>query len=178
EKWLEHEWIYHAWHPGQSGGRNLGGPHDGRNFSTRTLELLTNRRVQPWVEHPIIEVLRKDDRTDRQGLLARLSAIDRTPWTTPEQHLEALNPIVLLDENVAGFNLLKFGDLCVALAQSEGAFPRERLFHPPYQHAFVAKDPDALRRAIAEGPQSPHHISRVRLPEGLPALDFDGAAAA
>jgi len=38
EMWLEDEFTYHTWHPGQAGEGNYVGPHDGRQLSSRALQ--------------------------------------------------------------------------------------------------------------------------------------------
>jgi hypothetical protein len=47
-KWSKTEFLYHTWHPGSDGVGNYLGPHDGKNVSTRSLELLDNQRVEPY----------------------------------------------------------------------------------------------------------------------------------
>ncbi len=58
ELWHQSEWLYHTWHPGQTGDENFAGPHDGMHLSTRALECLQSHRIQPWVENPAIKSLR------------------------------------------------------------------------------------------------------------------------
>jgi hypothetical protein len=60
EVWHQSEFLYHTWHPGQSGENNYLGPHDGRHVSTTSLEALSSHRVQPHVINPAIEQLQKD----------------------------------------------------------------------------------------------------------------------
>lgn len=58
EIWHDKEFLYHAWHPGQSGDGNYVGPHDGRLISTTALGVLDSGRIQPLVENKAIEMLR------------------------------------------------------------------------------------------------------------------------
>lgn len=58
EVWLEDEFTYHTWHPGQAGEGNYLGPHDGRHMSTTALRALLSGRVLPLVENEVIRELR------------------------------------------------------------------------------------------------------------------------
>lgn len=58
EVWLDNEFTYHTWHPGQAGDQNYLGPHDGRHLSTLALEALSTGRVMPYVENAAIRLLR------------------------------------------------------------------------------------------------------------------------
>jgi hypothetical protein len=177
EKWIDHEWTYHAWHPGQSGQRNYGGPHDGRNFSLRTLELIQNGQVAPAVENPAVAALRQPGPIDRRDLLGELASRDCVAWTNPEEHLDLLDPVVLVEENVAGYNILRFGDLFVGLAQSEGSFSRERLHQRVYAAAYVASTVAEVKQAMRDGPGSAHHVSRAAMLSAPPLPGPAGALA-
>jgi hypothetical protein len=58
EVWLDDEFTYHTWHPGQAGERDYIGPHDGRHVSARALEARLSGRTLPFVENPAIRSLR------------------------------------------------------------------------------------------------------------------------
>lgn len=59
-KWSHKEFLYHTWHPGSDGIGNYMGPHDGFNFSLRSLELLDNGRIQPYLSNKGIKL--KDEK--------------------------------------------------------------------------------------------------------------------
>lgn len=61
EKWHQTEWMYHVWHPGQSGDENFVGPQDGRNMSTTALDIIRSKRVRPLTENQFIVKLRESD---------------------------------------------------------------------------------------------------------------------
>jgi tetratricopeptide (TPR) repeat protein len=164
EHWLQDEWIYHVWHPGQAGARSYGGPHDGRNFSTRTLALRHEKRVLPWVENPVIRLLREGVTRSSSELLERLGHLDRREWMDPDRVLLPVDPLELIESNVSGYNIVRDGQTFIALAQSEGAFSREKLAARAYQHAFVATSVEAAKQAISFGRSSDAHISRVAMP--------------
>ncbi|EMS80859.1 glycosyltransferase [Desulfotignum phosphitoxidans] len=84
EVWHDSEWLYHLWHPGQSGDNNFAGPHDGRHMSQTALTARTTGRVLPLVENQAIKQLRKSENkqsinsTFLEGIL---SNIDTKKWT-------------------------------------------------------------------------------------------------
>src|SRR5262249_58204374 len=53
------QWLYHTWHPGQSGAQNYLGPHDGRDMSATALRARRTGRVLPLRENPAIRALRE-----------------------------------------------------------------------------------------------------------------------
>jgi hypothetical protein len=58
EMWLQDEFTYHTWHPGQAGERDYIGPHDGRHVSSRALEARFSGRILPFLENPAIKNMR------------------------------------------------------------------------------------------------------------------------
>lgn len=48
EVWHENEFLFHTWHPGQSGVDNFNGLHDGKQLSLLALESLISNRVEPF----------------------------------------------------------------------------------------------------------------------------------
>lgn len=61
EVWHLDEWLYHTWHPGQAGDKNIAGPHDGRHMSQTALSARRTGRIFPLVENPAIRALRLKD---------------------------------------------------------------------------------------------------------------------
>jgi hypothetical protein len=59
EVWHRSQWLYHTWHPGQSGAQNYLGPHDGRDMSATALRARRTGRVLPLRENPAIRALRE-----------------------------------------------------------------------------------------------------------------------
>lgn len=58
EIWHHNEFLYHAWHPGESGDSNFVGPHDGKLVSTTALNILRFGNVLPLVQNQAIKSLR------------------------------------------------------------------------------------------------------------------------
>ncbi|MDO8137734.1 MAG: glycosyltransferase family A protein [Candidatus Brocadiales bacterium] len=72
EIWHEDEFLYHVWHPGQAGGNNYFGPHDGKHMSTTALEVRQTGRILPLVENPAVRALRRRQTADRSRLISML----------------------------------------------------------------------------------------------------------
>lgn len=101
EVWLESEFTYHTWHPGQAGEDNYQGPHDGRQLSTTALEALASGRVMPLAENAAIASLRRGERLPEAALLDRLidgeavrrwQAVGRGDGTVSARDLAAAMP--------------------------------------------------------------------------------------
>lgn len=75
EVWLDDEFTYHTWHPGQAGEGNYVGPHDGKQLSSKALEARRTSRIFPFVENPLMQMLRQKGEcvaSDTASLLSRL----------------------------------------------------------------------------------------------------------
>lgn len=59
EVWSKEEFLYHTWHPGESGTFDHMGPHDGLNMSTTALNTLITKRIYPLKENRAIKLLRE-----------------------------------------------------------------------------------------------------------------------
>jgi hypothetical protein len=77
EIWLEDEFTYHTWHPGQAGDDNYLGPHDGRHMSTTALRALLSGRVLPLVENNAISQLRLGATSQDAVLIEKIVDFDR-----------------------------------------------------------------------------------------------------
>ncbi|HLJ10056.1 MAG TPA: glycosyltransferase, partial [Planctomycetaceae bacterium] len=81
ERWLGHEYLYHTWHPGESGFNiDFQGPSDGRGMSMRALEARDSGRVQPAQENGAIRALRENPRLVRRAALAHLESPEDEQW--------------------------------------------------------------------------------------------------
>lgn len=95
--WLEDEFMYHTWHPGTDGGQNYLGPHDGRNFSTTSMEFLVTGEVAPLHENPAIRRLRSGSTNDASAAMADLiEPIYLDHWRAGD--LIARAPVLRLNE--------------------------------------------------------------------------------
>ncbi len=83
EIWHQSEWLYHTWHPGQSGMGNYVGPSDGRNISSTALDVRRTGRVLPLRENPAIRRLRLEPEcslSPEAVLELALSEVDVEEW--------------------------------------------------------------------------------------------------
>ncbi len=149
EQWLTHEFTYHTWHPGQAGHRNFGGPHDGRNVSSRALEARDTGRVMPFVEDPAILQLRQGTTKSADELLDELMRIDRSQWANPEQFLTVQAPVQLVKSNYRGHNIVFYKDEYYGMPHDWGEFSRPRAEGGDYDE--VAGDSvEKVKRLIDE----------------------------
>lgn len=81
EVWDRNEFLYHTWHPGQSGTVDYCGPHDGLYMSTTALEAKHSGRVGPLVESPGIRAVRNGNHEPTDLRQSALSAIDPCWYT-------------------------------------------------------------------------------------------------
>ncbi|EFK08320.1 conserved hypothetical protein [delta proteobacterium NaphS2] len=93
EVWHDEEWLYHLWHPGQSGDNNYAGPHDGLHMSQTALSARRTGRVLPLVENPAINEVRLNKNESGNGIRKMLnkgvSNIDIEKWKISEESYEA-----------------------------------------------------------------------------------------
>ena len=83
EIWHQDEWLYHTWHPGQSGDNNYVGPHDGRFMSQTALSIRKTGRVLPLVENRAIRMLRLEKEkiiSEKSVLSLVLSGVNYDRW--------------------------------------------------------------------------------------------------
>ncbi len=81
ERWLDDEFLYHTWHPGESGiNFDYQGPSDGRGMASRALEARSSGAVEPALENGAIRALRLDPQADRQRALASLESTADAEW--------------------------------------------------------------------------------------------------
>lgn len=81
ERWLHDEFLYHTWHPGESGiNIDYQGPSDGLGISSRALEARESGRIEPGVENGAIRALRNDGRLDRRLAISALHSRSDAEW--------------------------------------------------------------------------------------------------
>jgi len=86
EIWHDNEWLYHVWHPGQSGDNNFAGPHDGRHMSQTALTARTTGRIFPLLENQAIKKLRlmQEDKPKLESPFETIlfANVDTKTWST------------------------------------------------------------------------------------------------
>ncbi len=150
--WHGSEFLYHTFHPGQSGGANLVGPHDGRHVSTRALLAKETGRVFPWRENRAIERLRQTDNLSFESLAADLV----NPDYLVELELERLqeNPrytswltTTLLD-SIGDYHLYAMADFYAAVPKPLGLVEfSAREIHDNY-YVIKGADEESVRRKL------------------------------
>jgi hypothetical protein len=81
ERWLTDEFLYHTWHPGESGiNIDYQGPNDGRGMATRALSVRNSGAVEPGLENGAIRALRINPQLERSAALALLESPHDAEW--------------------------------------------------------------------------------------------------
>jgi predicted O-methyltransferase YrrM len=148
EKWLSHEWLYHVWHPGESGDNNYGGPHDGRGLSLRALEARETGRILPVVENPALKKLRTGAQKNREELISILENHNRENWKISIAALNSVHPPKLIEENYSGFNIICYKGAYYGLSQREGAFDPIKVASGEYQKCYSGKSKEEVKEKI------------------------------
>jgi hypothetical protein len=126
ERWLRDEYLYHVWHPNESGiNTDYQGPHDGRGMSLRALEARVTGRAEPSLQNPWIGQTRQGRRLDVHQLLRHVAERDEPTWHTRNLPIPDEN-VFLLEADYHGFNLFRYQGHCYGLKTADGAFdPRQ-----------------------------------------------------
>jgi hypothetical protein len=122
ERWLRDEFLYHVWHPNESGiNTDYQGPDDGRGMSLRALEARANGRVEPYQENPWVQQTRRGQRLDVHQLLQLLANRDEPSWRAGRQP-PLDKSVYLLEPDYHGFNLFRHRRHWYALKIEDGFF--------------------------------------------------------
>ena len=96
EVWHLDEWLYHTWHPGQSGDKNYAGPNDGRLMSQTALSTRRTGRIFPLVENPAIRMIRLKGENSNAGLLSMVvSDANIKQWIIDDQEYKLVRYLLL-----------------------------------------------------------------------------------
>jgi hypothetical protein len=125
ERWLRDEYLYHVWHPNESGiNCDYHGPHDGLFMSLRALEARALGRIEPWLENPWIRQARAGDWPDADRLLRLLAERDEPSWRVGNQ--PPTFGVFCLEGNYRGFDLYLYQGRWFGLRPQEGYFDPRR----------------------------------------------------
>jgi hypothetical protein len=134
EIWHDTEFIYHVWHPGQAGDKNLVGPHDGQHVSTIALDAAKEGRILPLKENAAIAALRNGTAPSAVDELIDLAIdpaysevlveeqLERTPIFNRWRQLEF---IASLDQH--RYNILRLEDKYYGVPWGLGELNAEKL---------------------------------------------------
>lgn len=151
EVWLDDIVLIHTWHPSEGGGGNLGGPHDGRGIALRALEARENRRFAALQENRAITALRQNPSLGRQDVIGALESVDLKRWGMDSPGLQYLDPPVLIRENIANCNIIRFAGTYYLLPQANGAFLPDKAASGAYQHLLQDKNLERLMDQLEQG---------------------------
>lgn len=151
EVWLDDIVLIHTWHPSEGGEGNLGGPHDGRGISLRALEVRENGRSMALQENPGIAALRQDPSLGRHAVINALESVDFQRWRKDSSGLQCLDPPVLILENIANCNIIRFVGTYYLLPQADGAFLPDKAVSGAYQHLLQDKNLERLVDRLEQG---------------------------
>jgi hypothetical protein len=146
ECWRTDEYLYHTWHPNQSGiNTDYQGPHDGLFVSLRALEARAIGRVMPYVENPWIARLRHGEQLALETVLPHMVGPHEPAWRIGRQPVEA-EAVYKLERDYQGFNLFLYRGRWYALPVGAGDLePR----HMPHYHPLLdGENQDVLRRMV------------------------------
>jgi hypothetical protein len=151
ERWLSNEYLYHVWHPNQSGfNSDYQGPHDGRCMSSRALHARASGQIQPyqrnlWVGNFL------DQRLDPLGSLLRSITEKPEPsWLAGAQPTSPPDFVYWVDKNYYGYNLFIHLGEWFALPKGCGAFDPAKARRGGYRKLLRATDEETLRSQIID----------------------------
>ena len=147
ERWLRDEYLYHTWHPNQSGANSdYHGPHDGRFMSLRALVSRVDGRVLPCLENPWVGLARLGDGPGLDDLMRLLEEKEEPEWRVGCQPT-APDKAYLLERDYQGFNLYFHQGRWYGLKCQEGVFDPRRARR--YRNLLRAETQHALQHLIA-----------------------------
>lgn len=150
EIWHDTEFIYHVWHPGQAGDKNLVGPHDGQHISTIALDAAKEGRIMPLKENAAIAALRKDMAPSAVADLIDLAVDASYTEVLVEEHLEQsptfnrwrqLEFIASLDEH--RYNIIRLDDRYYGVPWNLGELNADKI-------PTISDRPDVFSGATAD----------------------------
>lgn len=149
ERWLRDEYLYHVWHPNESGvNTDYQGPHDGKFMALRALDARASFRVKPWLKNPWIARARRGRAVDLERLLAELTQRDEPTWRIGRQPLGPPDTVYWMERSFAGHNLFAHASHLYALPERYKRFDPERARRGGYRDMLEADDLDALRALV------------------------------
>jgi hypothetical protein len=149
ERWLRNEYLYHVWHPNESGvNTDYQGPHDGKFMSLRALDARASFRVRPWRLNPWIALARRGRRVGLEVLLPELAERDEPSWRIGRQPVGPSSQIYWMERSFAGHNLFAHAGMLYALPERHKRFDPARARRGGYRDLLQATDLDALRELV------------------------------
>ena len=153
EKWHESEFLYHLWHPGVSGiNVDYQGPSDGRGLSLRALECRKNGKTCPATANPEIALSRNGVNRVLEDSIVALRDEQVEIWQSIASEFASNTSIELMESNVSGFALYRFGGTWYALRHGQGDFEIEKAKNGEYSTCLVATSREHALELILHQP--------------------------
>jgi hypothetical protein len=149
ERWLRDEYLYHVWHPNQTGiNMDYHSPHDGKFMALRALHVRTTFRIKPWLKNPWLgpDWLGRTIGLDR--LLELLAARPEPTWKNGAQPAGPPETVYWVERDYAGFNVFAHRGAWYALPDWYNAFNPNKARRGRYRELLEAPDIDRLHTAI------------------------------
>jgi len=161
ERWLKNEYLYHVWHPNQSGGNtDYQGPHDSKFMALRAMDARAAFRVRPWLKNPWIGRNRRGRAIDLEVLLAELAEREEPAWKWGRQPIGPPDTVYWVERSFAGHNIFAHAGQLYALPEWHKTFDPERARRGGYRGLLEAADLDTLQPLILKrmaGRGDPEH---------------------
>ncbi|MGE5191172.1 MAG: hypothetical protein ACM3U2_01640 [Deltaproteobacteria bacterium] len=168
ERWLEDEFLYHTWHPGESGiNVDYHGPSDGRGMSSRALDIRASGGIQPGLENGAIRALWLDRATSRRTALDRLESPADEQWRCSLRTRDDERSPRLAEKAFRGrFDLYCFSGCWYAIPTGGETFDPQKAKAGAYERCLRAQTREQLESLIAASvPQGgTNGAGRWRLP--------------
>ncbi|HEV3259965.1 MAG TPA: glycosyltransferase [Gemmataceae bacterium] len=146
ERWLRNEYLYHTWHPNQTGiNTDHKGPNDGRSMSLPALETRATFRVRPSVQNPWLAHRRKSGTLGVDQLLRLASQHAEPAWRTGVPLPERGDRVYWIDRDYYGFDIFNHAGGWYALRTGSGVLDPQKLRGGVYPEVWQAETQQALR---------------------------------
>jgi hypothetical protein len=155
ERWLPDEYLYHTWHPQQSGwNTEYHGPSDGMGMALLALEGRATFRVGPCLKNPWFGHARPGQPLAAEELLRLVSERPEPAWRLGAQPAPAADRVYWVERDYYGFDVFHHGETMYALRTGGGILDLRKLRRGGYREIWQA---DALTDLYEQMP-----LDRVR----------------
>jgi hypothetical protein len=157
ERWLTDEYLYHTWHPGESGiNIDYHGPSDGRGMSLRALATRASGATQPGLENRAIRALREDPTLTRGEALSLLSSPSDVEWRAVARLDSERDTVRLVTKAVRGrFDVYLYQGCWFAIRTSADSFDPLKAQAGGYKPCLRAHTRSNLDKLIREEAREP-----------------------
>jgi hypothetical protein len=150
ERWLTDEYLYHTWHPGESGiNIDYHGPSDGRGMASRALSARASGDVMPGLENGAIRALRENENKERGEALKMLVAASDAEWRDVARLGDAIAPPKLVTKAFRGaFDVYFYGGSWYGIPSCHDTFDPVKAKAGIYTPCFRSDSRQDLDRTI------------------------------